>query len=178
MLDARYTDARAQARVSIFEFFLPPLVGPKTVFPDSMYVRIKRERLTLFFTVDASTTVDEVKARLFESLAFVDRERGEEDDTKNGKPVVGQVVCDTGVRITSAGDIGLALCRYLPADSRESGDAGTDRQEQEADMPVETRTLAGNATIADSKVENDDILCIVLPGENADAVFRKTAAGE
>jgi hypothetical protein len=36
--------------------------------------------------------------------------------------------------------------------------------------------LAGSTTIADGKVENDDVLCIVLPGENAESVFRKTLA--
>ena len=139
----------------------------------SMYFRIKREILTLFFTVDASTMVDELKARVFDSVAFqVD---DQESLTPGERPVVGTVVCEPSARVSSAGDITLALCRCLP-DENKSDRTAEDWKEREADVRVETRILAGNATIADSNLENDDVLCIVLPGENAESVFRKTLA--
>ena len=137
-----------------------------------MYVRIKRDMLTLFFTVDASTTVDELKPRLFDEVAFqVDQER----DTPGDRPVVGTVLCEPSARVSSASDITLALCRCLQ-DENKSDLTAEDWKERETVVGVETRILAGSTTIADGKVENDDVLCIVLPGENAESVFRKTLA--
>ena len=145
-----------------------------------MYVRIKRELLTLFFTVDASTTLDEIKDRLFDSLAF---EVDHESETPGERPVVGTVVCETDARISSAGDITLALCRRLPDDDkndrndRNAADVTAEGgREPETDVRVETRILAGSSSIADSKVENDDVICIVLPGEDVETVFKRILA--
>ena len=157
--------------------FFVSLASAARLARTSMYVRIKRERLTLFFTVDASTTVDELKARLFDAVAF---EVDQDSERPGERPVVGSVVCDPGARVSSAGDITLALCHCLPDEDKNDRTAGDmtaeDWKEHETEIQVETRIIAGSTTIADSKVENDDVICIVLPGEHPESVFRKTLA--
>jgi hypothetical protein len=144
-----------------------------------MYIRVKRDRLTLFFTVEPSDTVHAVKARAYDSLLFVPPGSGTACQGGD-KAVVGTVVCDTGVEIASDSDICLALCRCPPDDRVGNGEKGQDTTEE---VRVETRVLDDRMTLADSKVENDDVLCIVLRSsdgwEDADCIFKQTlAAGD
>ena len=130
-----------------------------------MYLRIKRDRFTLFLHVEASDRVRSLKETVFASICWVSSDGATNDD----KPVVGTVTSDAPV--TSPGDFSLALCRCLPAGIN----ADSDSTQEATPLQVETIML-GDVSLVDSKVENDDILCVVLAGEDPEDVFRRTMA--
>lgn len=130
-----------------------------------MYLRIKRDRLTLFLHVEASDHVRSLKETVFASIYWVSSDGATNDD----KPVVGTVTSDAPV--TSPGDFSLALCRCLPAGIN----ADSVSTQEATPLQVETIML-GDVSLVDSKVENDDILCVVLAGEDPEDVFRRTMA--
>lgn len=137
-----------------------------------MYVRVKRERLTIFVQVEASDTVHKIKQHLLDSLVFQTTQPSSKPEERR-QTAIGTIVYDGNIysHVENVDDIGLVLCRYTTDHQTSSG---PQKDHQAGSTNLDTRLLEGYKTLVDSKVENDDILCIVLKrkdsGEYEDAM--------
>jgi len=143
-----------------------------------MYIRIKRDGLTVFLSVEPSERIDRLKDRVFSLLRWEHTQSGvaRNDD----KPVVGTVACDGDKTVNSGDDFELLLCRHVPRKP--------DAEPSPSQSPSPSGTLSSGscvqlgtnekATLAESKVENDDVLCIQLSGESPDELFARTMLGD
>ena len=127
-----------------------------------MYIRVKRDRLTIFVQVGASDTVHKIKQSLFDSLVFRSSVSSDDVNTDQDRcEALATIVYDDDTvytRVQSADDIALVHCRY----SKEDISPQQEEEHQGRESSAETTLLDGFKTLVDSKVENDDIVWIAL----------------
>ena len=125
-----------------------------------MHIRVKRDRLTIFAQVGATDTIHKIKRSLFDSLVF--SRRAIDDETSGIRSEALATISYDGTtmydRVQSADDIGLVHCRWWCT----RGEEDSSSLAQEDQQRLETTLLDDVKTLVDSKVENDDIVYIVL----------------
>jgi len=124
-----------------------------------MHIRVKRDRLTIFAQVGATDTIHKIKRSLFDSLVF--SRRATDDETSGIRSEALATISYDGTtmydRVQSADDIGLVHCRWCTRGEEDSSSLAQEDQQR-----LETTLLDDVKTLVDSKVENDDIVYIVL----------------
>ena len=137
-----------------------------------MYIRIKGDGLAVFLGVEAGERIARLKDRVFSLLRWEHTQSGVA--CNDDKPVVGTVTCDGDKPVNSGGDFELLLCRHVPRKpDAEPSPSGTPSSGSCVQLGANEK-----ATLAESKVENDDVLCIQLPGESPDELFARTMLGD
>ena len=127
-----------------------------------MYIRVKRDRLTIFVQVGASDTVHKIKRSLFDSLVFRDQSDASTPGNEQSDALAiieydGKTMYDA---VQSADDIALVHCQYTKEEDIPS--LQEEKQQQGREQCIQTTLLDSFKTLVDSKVENDDIIYIVL----------------
>ena len=130
-----------------------------------MYVRVKRDILTIFVKVEASDTVNKVKEYVFQSLAFRDSSSST-DESPSPSPSLHTVQYDSSITrspVTGVDDIGLVHIPHGAVDDLwNHGVDSSQRGEASSTSHQTFPLLDGLKTLVDSKVENDDVICVVL----------------
>jgi hypothetical protein len=130
-----------------------------------MYVRVKRDILTIFVKVEASDTVNKLKEYVFQSLTFRDTVSSSSLADEAPSSSLHTIQYDSSVTrspVTGMDDIGLVHIPhgsvddiFMNQDSSQGGEASSTSRKT---FPL----LDGLKTLVDSKVENDDVICVVL----------------